>query len=74
MELASPSDTVDVRRGCTGIYYNGTGANTLRIETAAGDICNLTLSGGERFNVRIKRVHASGTSASNLFIYGYTNA
>lgn len=63
----TPSDTVDLVTPARALRCRPDGtAGTLRITTVAGEVRNTYIDAGEYFLVQVKRVHATGTAATNI--------
>lgn len=60
----TPDDANDLALSARAIRV-GTGG-TLRITTASGQVRNTTVTDGEVLLVQVNRVHATGTTATNL--------
>jgi hypothetical protein len=61
----TPSDSADFSFGFTrGIYVGGAG--NISVEMANGTVMFYTVNAGSVLPLRVKRVNATGTTASNL--------
>lgn len=64
-QAITPSDSVDLPVATRAVYIGGAG--NLRVETQGGDIVTFSgLPGGFILPVRVARVFATGTTATNL--------
>ena len=64
-ETIVPDDGADLSHTTRALYVGQTG--NVRVRTASGDIVTLTnVQGGGLYPIRIDRVFATGTSATNL--------
>lgn len=61
----TPNDSEDLAVWARAIRCNGTGG-TLRITTMAGQVRNTNIAAGGELMVQVKRVHATGTTATGL--------
>lgn len=59
-----PSDTVDLPMFARALRIAGAG--TLRITTLRGNVRNTNVAAGETLDVAVRRVHATGTSATGI--------
>jgi hypothetical protein len=64
--VITPSDTADLPTMCRNIWVGGAG--NVRVNTIGGDIAVnfLAVPAGTLLPVQAKRVHATGTTATNL--------
>jgi hypothetical protein len=62
----SPSDTEDLP--VAGRAVNAATAGSLRVSTVNGDIATITIAAGIAFPIRVKRIWASGTTATGLVV------
>ncbi len=72
---ASPNDSADVAtRGAQNVFPTGisVGAGTLRVEDLDGNVVNFAdgeLAAGIVHPIRVKRVHATGTTATAIKLF-----
>lgn len=62
----SPSDTNDLANA--GRAINVATAGTVRVTTVMGDIATITVVAGVAFPIRVKRIWATGTTATGLVV------
>ena len=61
-----PDDGADLANVSRGILLGGAGDVT--VTTLGGDTVTLTLAAGVAHAIRVKRVHATGTTATNIVV------
>lgn len=59
-----PDDGADLPSVTRAINVAGTG--DVRVTTLDGDVVTLHVAGGSAFPIRVRRVHATGTTATGL--------
>lgn len=63
----TPSDVADLDTQARAIRCRGDGdSGLIRVTTAKGSVRNTYIAAGELLTVQVVRVHATGTTATNL--------
>lgn len=65
-EAVTPNDGTDLPRGCRALYVGGSGTVVLIFDKDTSSVSLVGVVAGSVLPVRVKRVLATGTTATNI--------